>query len=137
MEGGVTTIEIENMLRFVSSPIFFRTLFMLKIPYLLLELATVLLLLQLIRQRKYTMAFLKFWMFNPVIIYAVYIFGRYEIYIYFLLALSLYFGISKKNFYLSGLFLGMSVVSRAYTFFLIPGLFTTAAQKKSKRRWYL
>jgi len=43
MEGGITTIEIENMLRFVSSPYIFRTLFMLKIPYLLLELATVLL----------------------------------------------------------------------------------------------
>lgn len=129
MEGGITTIEIGNMLNFVDSPYIFRTLFMLKVPYLLLEIATVLLVLKLIGQRKYTMAFLKFWMFNPVIIYAVYIFGRYEIYIFFLLALCLYFGIRKKNIYLAGLFLGMSVVSRAYTFFLIPVLFILLPQR--------
>jgi len=130
-EAGATTIEIENMMNFVASNYIFRTLFILKMPYLLFELAAVFMVIHLVKNRKNTFLLLKFWMFNPAIIYAVYIFGRYEIYVYFIILLSLYFAIYKKKYCLSGIFMGISVLSRAYTIFLIP-VFLILLPKKMK-----
>ncbi|MGM0365722.1 MAG: hypothetical protein ACQEP5_04230, partial [Actinomycetota bacterium] len=134
---GATTVEIENMMGFAASNYVFRTLFLLKIPYLLFELAALFMVIHLIRNRKNMFRIAKFWMFNPAIIYAVYIFGRYEVYIYVLIMLSLYFAIYRKNYYLSGVFIGISVVSRAYTLFLIPIFLILLPQKIKNRIVYL
>ncbi len=134
---GLTTIEIENMMHFVSNPYIFRTAFLLKIPYLLFELAAFFLVIHMIRNRKNIFRVAKFWLFNPAIIYAVYIFGRFETYVFVMVLLSLYFAIYKKNYYLSGALIGLSVVTRAYTMFLVPIFLILLPQKVKTKLIYV
>ncbi len=137
LSGGSTTIEIANYMNFVDTNYIFRTLFMLKIPYLVVEMITVFLIIHLIKERKNILQVTKFLMINPVTIYAVYIFGRYEIYVFFLLMMSFYFAIRKRNYYLCGLFFGLSIVGRAYTAFLLPVLFMLLPKKIKNRIIFL
>ncbi len=133
LESGSTTIEIANYMNFVGTDYIFRTLFMLKIPYLIVELITLFLLIHLLKNRQNILQVTKFLMINPVTIYAVYIFGRYEIYVFLLLMLSLYFAVKRNNYYLCGIFLGLSIVGRAYTIFLLP-IFLMLLPRKIKNR---
>ncbi|MCK4419460.1 hypothetical protein KAV79_06600, partial [Candidatus Aerophobetes bacterium] len=56
----------------------FRTLFLLKIPYLIFDLGCAFLLLAILQDHKKGVTAFKFWMLNPVIIFSAFIFSRYE-----------------------------------------------------------
>lgn len=135
--AGATTIEITEMMNFAASNYVFRSIFLLKIPYLLFEIAALFMVIHMIKNRRNLFRVLKFWLFNPVIIYAVYIFGRFEVYVFVLVMASLYFAIYKRNYYLSGVFIGISVVTRAYTMFLVPIFLILLPQRLKTKIIYL
>lgn len=108
---------------FILHPNIYRTLFFLKVPYLLFDLACALLLLRIFKDQKKGLRAFKFWMINPVAIFALYIFGRFEVIPVFFILLSLYYAKKRKNI-LAALVLGISIATKFYSLlFLLPFVF--------------
>ncbi|MBN2072582.1 MAG: hypothetical protein JW770_01380 [Actinobacteria bacterium] len=117
--GGVTTAGIERFMEFCANDYIFRIIFLFKLPYLIMEFITISLLFKVGSGKRDIFPGLKFLMFNPLIIYAVYIFGRFEIYAVFFMVLSLLF-LRKDRTWLSGIFFGLAIITRAYPLFILP-----------------
>ena len=64
---------------------------LLKLPYLVFDLATALLLLWLIRQPGTAVRVFKLWLFNPVVLYATYFVGQFDIVAVFFVVLAFYY----------------------------------------------
>jgi len=109
----------ETFTRFATQPNIFRTLFLLKFPYLIFDLGCAFLLLAIFLDKKKGLTAFRFWMVNPVIIFSAFIFSRFEPIAVFLLLLSLYY--AKKNLLTRSLFsLGIAVITRLYPLILLP-----------------
>lgn len=110
----------ELYFKLIYYPDIYRTLFLFKLPYLIFDLGCVLLLLRIFEDNKNKGLFvLKFWILNPVVIFSVFIFGRYESIALFFILLSLYY--AKNNLNARALFsLGISIIIRSYPLLLLP-----------------
>src|SRR6267143_481655 len=64
---------------------------LLKLPYLVFDLATAVLLLWLIRQPGTAVRVFKLWLFNPVVLYATYFVGQFDIVAVFFVVLAFYY----------------------------------------------
>lgn len=108
-----------NWIEFIASPHIYRILFLLKFPYLLFDFASAFLLLHIFSNNKKggLTAFI-FWMVNPVSIFVVYIFGRYESLAIFFILLSLFYA-KKNKLTLALLMLGVSITIRIYPVMLL------------------
>ncbi len=119
-EGGTAaTVEYPFLLDFLKSPYAYRTIFLLKLPYLLFDLASGLILLHFFTDLRKGLRAFKFWMVNPVMIYAVFIYGRYETYALFFILLSLFY-LKRRRKMASALCLGLAIPSRAYALMYLP-----------------
>ena len=76
--SGRLGVNDQIWMNFIIHPNIYRTLFLLKAPYLLFDLASAVVLLHLFKDKKKGLRAFKFWMINPVAIFAVYIFGRFQ-----------------------------------------------------------
>jgi hypothetical protein len=92
--------------------------FFMKIPYLLFDLLNVWLILKL-AVKKFRIQTLGFYFLNPLLIFAVYIFGRYETFPIFFVLLSLYLSKQKKQS-LSALTFGTSLAARSSFLIITP-----------------
>jgi len=109
----------KTMAWFVSYPHIFRALFLFKLPYLIFDLGCAFILLHIFQSRKKGLGVFIFWMVNPIVIFATYMWGRYECIAVFFILLSLYY--AKNNLFSKSLFcLGMSIITRWYPFILLP-----------------
>lgn len=132
-DGASTTAGLTSYALFVGDPFIFRTLFLLKIPYLIFDLATAGVLYRLFAQKKRQILAVACWLFNPVTLYTFYIFGRYESIGIFFIAMSI-FMLQKKRVIWATVMLGMAVNSREMYVFFIP-LFLLANISFSES-WY-
>jgi hypothetical protein len=114
-----------------SHPQIYRVLFLLKLPYLLFDLASAFLLLRLLEKKEAGKSAFKFWMVNPVSIFGVYLFGRFETIPIFFILLSLYYIKIRRNLRAS-FWLGVSILTRVYPVLFIP--FYTLVGKGIKER---
>ncbi|AKB29609.1 hypothetical protein MSSIT_2890 [Methanosarcina siciliae T4/M] len=120
MYQGSTSCSTSHWLdTFVQNRTVFRTLFLFKIPYLLFDFASGITLLHILNEKSKGILAYKFWMVNPIIIFSVYIFGRYETIPIFFVLLSLYFAEREKP-YLSVFMLSIAITERAYPLFFLP-----------------
>lgn len=104
---------------FVENNSVYRALFLFKVPYLFFDIASAIVFLHMLDEKWKSLLAFKFWMINPIGIFAVYIFGRYETIPIFFILLSLY--CAKKNRpYFSLFLLGIAIIERAYPLFFIP-----------------
>jgi Gpi18-like mannosyltransferase len=106
----------------VNDPSLFRTLFLVKLPFLAFDLGTAFLLLKTAHKRS-SLVF-KFWMLNPIAIYVSYVWGGYDILPTFFTLLSLYFA-QEKRLASSYLSLGIAAALKLYAFLLLPLLILT------------
>lgn len=104
---------------FIENHSVYRALFLFKVPYLFFDLASSIVFLHMLDDKWKGILAFKFWMINPIGIFAVYIFGRYETIPIFFILLSLYFAKKNKS-YISLILLAVAVVERAYPLFFIP-----------------
>ncbi len=119
LPGGLATLSWQRWESFVNHPNVFRTLFLLKVPYLIFDLGCAFLILAIFLNRRKGLAAFKFWMLNPVIIFSAFIFSRYEPIAVFFILLSLYY--ARKNSLTKSLFsLGVAVIIRLYPLILLP-----------------
>ena len=101
----------------INDPSLFRTLFLVKLPFLAFDIATALLLRKTASQRSSWV--FKFWMVNPIAIYVSYIWGGYDIVPVFFTVLALYYAQGKKTL-ASYLALGVAGALKLYAFLFLP-----------------
>lgn len=99
----------------------YRYLFLLKLPYLLLDLAIAFLLLQLFKNSTDKKKVFTLWLFNPFSLILIYIFSNVDIIPVFLTLVSLLFTY-KKKLILASLFLGIAACFKAYPLLFLPFL---------------
>ena len=101
---------------FVNSHLSARILFLFKFPFLFLEMISAVLSTRFLEKPKNKLALFAFWMFNPIMIFTLYMHGRNEIAPIFLLVAAFLF--LKNGFSaLSFLSLGWALTLRLYPIF--------------------
>uniref|UniRef100_A0A7C4MKM7 DUF2029 domain-containing protein n=1 Tax=Desulfatirhabdium butyrativorans TaxID=340467 RepID=A0A7C4MKM7_9BACT len=118
-DTGQATAGLNEYFLFVSDPHIFRTLFLLKIPYLLFDMGTVWVLFRLMAGKAGQKTALCLWLFNPVTLYAFYVFGRFESIPIFFLSLTLLL-LQKGRLVLSALTLGLALNCREIIVLYLP-----------------
>lgn len=114
-----STAATTTWFEIISLPGIYRALFVFKAPYLLFDLACALLVYQLGEDKSQSAWMLTFWWLNPILLFAVYVFGRHETIALFFVLLSLYLIRRKKAAY-GIVALGMAIAMRYYAIFLLP-----------------
>lgn len=99
----------------------FRYLFILKIPYLILDIFLGLLLTQFFTSIEDKKKALVYWLFNPISFAVIYIFSNVDIFPVLISLFSLLL-FQRKKYYLSFLILGISIGFKAYTILFLPFL---------------
>lgn len=99
----------------ISSPMIFRYLTLLKIPYLVADLALAFVLYRNFRSK----AVLFFWAINPFILFPSFMYGRYEVFAVLAMVLSLVF-LFRKKVGLSYLALALAISVRPFFVIFIP-----------------
>ena len=118
--SGSTSVSNSFWLGTLDHNNIFSFIFLLKMPYLLFDIAICILFLHLFRNEvKIGTRVFIFWVLNPIVIFSVYVFGRFEVIPIFFILLSLYY-IKENNSVASGCLLGISIVSRYYALLLLP-----------------
>lgn len=113
--GDAEALGPQVLRAFVDAPGAFRTLFVLKLPYLAADLAAGAGLLALTRSRRAWI----FWMLSPVGIYASYLFSRYEAFPVALVVLAVLL-VERDRPWSAALALGAAVTMRSYPILLLP-----------------
>lgn len=108
-----------NWFSIVSEPMAMRTIFFNKLPYLFFDIAALLILFKIFKERKQRVVAAALWAFNPLILYAVYIWGRYEIYSIFFIFCAIYYAKERKAFF-SILLFGLAVALRFPAIMILP-----------------
>jgi len=117
--GGLqeTSLAASEWLGFINSTAVFRTLFLMKVPYLAFELLALWALLSLVEPAK-TSRTTAFWMLNPVVIFSTYIFGRFDIIIVWLILSALLLA-KRERPHLAVLTLGLAALIRVFPIILV------------------
>lgn len=117
---GSVTASTPFWLGTLENAYIFRTVFLLKLPYLFFDILTGMLILYIFRAEPHNgLRAFTFWILNPIVIFAVYIFGRYEVIPIFFILLCIYF-LKENRIYLASLSLGIAIVSRYYALLFLP-----------------
>ena len=107
---------------FSTQPWTYRTLFVLKVPYLLADLGAGLILMALAGQAPQARSVRRawaFWMLSPIGLYASYVFGRYEMFPVVLVAGAL-LACERQRPWWGALLLGSAITMRTYPLLLVP-----------------
>jgi hypothetical protein len=104
---------------FVSQPDIFRVLFIIKLPFLAADLITAWAVYQYCGRSEGGRNAVLFWLFNPITLFAFYIFGRFEAIPVMFCMLSL-LALQRKRLLLAALMVGLSINSREIFIFYGP-----------------
>ncbi len=104
---------------FSPDPLFFRNLFVLKIPLLVFDFAIGLMLLKLASNAKKAAFVFKLWMLNPVVLHSAYASGQLDIYPTFFVMLAVISAMYNRP-YLSVGSLTLGALIKSYPIILIP-----------------
>lgn len=120
-----------------NSPWILRTLFLLKVPFLIFDVLSGLLILRFFQNEKEKLLAFGFWMFNPITIFTFYIHGRGSYaFLLFLIILSFYFW-KKEKIFASFLSLGLAASFRPYLLFFLPVFVLCLKKKLTEKIKYL
>jgi hypothetical protein len=103
----------------LQQPKTMTNLFLCKIPYLVFDILSAFVLLNLFNDGKKGYLAYRIWMLNPVILYVSYVIGQYDIIPVFFILASLYF-LKRRKFSLAMLLLGISSVFKVFSLAFFP-----------------
>lgn len=104
---------------FVSNRHALRDLFLLKIPYLLFDFATLVVILKTLKERSSRFIGVVFWAFNPLNLFASYMWGRFEVMPMFFTFLAFFFAY-KKNTWPALFALSLAISTRTSYILFLP-----------------
>lgn len=118
--SGKTSVSNSSWLYSLDNSSIFSMIFMMKIPYLLFDIAICIVFLHMFQKEvdRGVRVFI-FWFLNPIVLFTVYIFGRFEVIPIFFLLLSMYY-IKEHNHFFGGLSFGIAIISKYYALLLLP-----------------
>jgi hypothetical protein len=120
----------------ISRPQIYRTLFLLKLPYLAFDIGCLLILWLLLEGKQGAYAALAFWWLNPLLIYGTYIYGRHDVLAQFFVLLAVLLLARLKRLW-ALIALGIGVALRFYPVILLPFLILPIRSWKQGLRWAL
>jgi len=104
---------------FLNDPNVFRHLFFFKLPYLVFDIATAAIIWRFVDNPAHKRVALIIWLFNPITIFATYIFGRFEVIsLFFLAATALQ--LKSDRVLLASLLFGLSLHCREINLIFAP-----------------
>ena len=117
----------------VGDPNIFKYLFVLKLPYLILDVGVAFMLLKYFDDRKLGRKAFTLWLFNPFTIFIIYAFGNIDIFPVALVLASLLF-LKKERYSLAALMLGLAAGFKIYPLLFVPFLIVSGKSIKEKLR---
>ena len=108
----------EDIARFFAYPYVARALFLMKLPYLIADLATGYILTRLVTPERRRRV-LALWLLNPLVIFGSAIFARHDSMSVFLVVLSVLMATRGRRYLGNGL-LGLGAAARFFPAFLVP-----------------
>ncbi|MBX2847632.1 MAG: hypothetical protein KTR16_04880 [Acidiferrobacterales bacterium] len=121
---------------FVSQPTIFRTLFIIKLPFLVADLITAWAIYVYCGRSPGSKNAVLFWLFNPICIYAFYVFGRFESIPIMFTMLSL-LALKRQNLLLASVMIGLAINSRELYIFLGPVFIAMVCSPSCREYSYL
>lgn len=113
------TSSVSDYLYFLNDPNVFRHLFFFKLPYLLFDIATAVVIWRFVDNPMHKRVALLLWLFNPITLFATYIFGRFEVFsLFFLAATALQ--LKQDRLLLASLLFGLSLQCREINLIYTP-----------------
>ena len=101
------------------NPHIFRDLFLAKVPYLVFDILSLIILWQFVKKKIINKWAFVLWTFNPVLLYNSYIFGHLDIIPIFFI-LSAFYLLTKSKISASVFLLGIAGAFKLYPFMLVP-----------------
>ncbi len=111
-------------------------LLLLKLPYLIFDLLTAVVLYKLFTNENQKRLALLLWLFNPINLYATFMMGQFDIIPTFFTILSIYF-ILKNKLNLAAFSLGAGIAFKIYPIFLIIPLIITGKNLFEKMKLFI
>lgn len=111
----------QTLRAFMAGPQTLQTLFVLKVPYLVVDLVAGLVLLSMVAPRSPRLArrAWAFWMLSPIGLYASYVFGRYEALAVAFVVVALW-ACERERPWVGAILLGVAITVRGYPLLLVP-----------------
>lgn len=111
--------QAADFIRSSYNPHIYKDLFLAKLPYLIFDVASIFILIKLVKEKFFKKAIVLLWLFNPVNLYSTYLMGQFDIIPVFFTLLG--FLSLKKNPKLCLLLLGIAAAFKNYAFiFILP-----------------
>ena len=127
-----STASLTDYHFFLTDSNVFRHLFFFKLPYLIFDLATAVVIWRFIERPEYKKLALLLWLFNPVTLFATYIFGRFEVFGLFFLALTA-LRLKQDRLLLASITFGLALLCREINLLFVP--FLLLSQIDFKDHW--
>ena len=118
-DASKSTATTRDYFLFLQDPYVYRHLFFFKLPYLIFDLGIAALIWRFIDDLKARKIALVLWLFNPLSLYATYIFGRFEVFAIFFIGLSI-LQLKQHRLFLSALCFGIALNCREIYILLFP-----------------
>lgn len=116
---AASTATFTEFFAFVGTPGSWRALFLIKTPFLFMDLASLVLLLHLMKDAPSRRRMTLWWLFNPVTVFSFYFFGRFEAIPIFFFILMI-FALTRKRWLLAALSLTLAANAREPFALMIP-----------------
>lgn len=104
---------------FLSQPRIYLAVSLFKLPYLIFDLIGAYFITKFFDSKEKKLKALALWLFNPIIIFTAYIWGRYDIILITFLTLSFYF-LREKKVIISLIFFGCSILIKSSSMLIAP-----------------
>ncbi len=117
---------------YAATPEVFRAFALFKLPYLAFDLLSAGLLLRILGRNPRAPAAVKFWLFNPLVLYVTYMFGRFDVIAIFFLLASIY-ALKNRKVDLAGLLFGICVALRFYYVIFLPAYAVISSERWTDR----
>jgi len=127
-----STSSLADYHYFLNDPNIFRHLFFFKLPYLIFDIATAIVIWRFIDKPEHKRIAVLLWLFNPVTLFATYIFGRFEVFGLFFLALTA-LQLKQDRLLLASVMFGLALLCREINLLFAP--FLLLSQIDFKDHW--
>jgi len=109
----------------------YRTLFLFKFPYFVLDIACMFLILRLVydNEPEKKLKIFKYWALNPLVIFVTYIFARHDVVVVFLILISLILAKNNRKYW-SIAVLALGIIMRFFPIMILPFLILFLAKRK-------
>lgn len=114
-----STSSISDYRYFLNDPYVYRYLFFFKLPYLIFDVATAVVIWRFIDNPALKRIALLLWLFNPLTLFATYIFGRFEVISLFFLCVTAY-QLKQHRLLLASVLFGLSLWCREINLLFLP-----------------